>query len=381
MERPQNIIVRGRCECGKRYRIRNAQAGVTVLCPNCGRLIPITGADLQIAAANERIIPLKAETVEPLEAIPIECGQLSLAPEGSRPGLTGNQRFSHVDAILNRALQGNRSFGATYDDRIPVPSRNQSPVLVEFEPGVRGFLYDLLASFYCAGIINNALNILLIATACTIVVSMKYLWALMGFSFGLSNLSMLSLIFVLIMIPLYAVVVLYAIQFYWNVLRCTAGDEDAIPWAQSDWSLWYDGVIPLFWMLVISALCLVPYGVLLYFGPPTLTSDPLAGWIVLGIGWFFWPVAVMSVALGDSILFVRPDWLIRCILGIGPVYLVAWLTVMLAVAGWAVFLLFWQIWFWIPILGFAVNLYLGYVVFRTLGLLFRHFRGRFPWKY
>ena len=39
MEQPQPILVRGRCSCGKRYRIRNARAGITVMCPNCRRLI------------------------------------------------------------------------------------------------------------------------------------------------------------------------------------------------------------------------------------------------------------------------------------------------------------------------------------------------------
>jgi len=55
--------------------------------------------------------------------------------------------------------------------------------------------------------------------------------------------------------------------------------------------------------------------------------------------------------------------------------------VLLAVVGWCLLWRFWAIWIWIPIVGFAANLYLGYVVFRTLGLLFRHFRVRFPWKY
>ena len=56
-------------------------------------------------------------------------------------------------------------------------------------------------------------------------------------------------------------------------------------------------------------------------------------------------------------------------------------TVMLTVVGWYFFLQYWHIWILIPVVGFVVNFYFGYVVFRTLGLLFRHFRARFPWKY
>ncbi len=349
MEQPQPILVRGRCVCGKRYRIRNAQPGITVMCPNCRRLIPITEADLRAAFADARLIPLQSDTVELLDAIPVDCGELTLAPEGSRPGLTGDKMLSHEEAMLASATIGAR-------------------VLIEFEPGRRAFVHDLLASLYCAGVPGNALNILVIATACSLMAALQYLLVFLS-------------VFILLMIPIYAIILLYVIQFYWSVLRNTAGGEDVIPWAQTDWSFWHDGFKPLLWITVISLLCTLPRWLLGRYGPPALAADPVTCWVALGVGWFFWPVAVMSVALGNTILFIRPDWLIRCIIGIGPVYLVAWGAVMLAVASWYAFLQYWHIWIWIPVIGFAANLYFGYVVFRTLGLLFRHFRARFPWKY
>lgn len=338
------------------------------MCPNCRRPIPITDADLRAAEADARMIPVQTEAVEALEVIPIDYGELTLAPEGSKPGLTGRQVLSHEEALLASAVYGRSTLGATYEDMHPRPTRGGAGVLIELEPGKGAFAYDLLASFYCAGVPGNALNMLVMATACSLLAALQYLLVFLG-------------PFLLFMIPIYGIIFVYVIQFYWSVLRVTAAGDDAIPWAQADWSIWHDGFKPLVWMVGISLLCSLPRWLLGWLGAPSVATDPIACWVALGVGWFFWPVAVMSVALGNTILFARPDWLVRCVIGIGPAYLVAWLTVMIAVAGWLALWQFWWVLVWIPILPFAINLYLGYVVFRTLGLLFRHFRARFPWKY
>jgi hypothetical protein len=368
MDQPPPILVRGRCACGKRYRIRNARPGITVMCPNCRRPIPITDADLRAALADARLIPVQSETVDLQEVIPVDHGELTLAPEGSRPGLTGEKALAHEEVMLASAVRRRFALSPT-DEQGPPPVGDSGPrVLVEFEPVQRGFVHDLFASFYCAGVARNALDILVIATACSLMVALQYVLA----SFP---------ILLFFMIPIYGIVFLYAIQFYWTVLRNTAAGEDGIPWAQTHWSFWHDGFKPLIWMAVISGFCSLPAVLLAWYGLPGIAVGSPAWWLVLGVGWFFWPVAVMSVALGNTITFVRPDWLVRCAIGIGPVYVVAWVPVMIAVAGWYVFWQFANIWLWIPVIGFAVNLYFGYVVFRTLGLLFRHFRERFPWKY
>jgi hypothetical protein len=365
---PQTFLVRGRCACGKRYRIRNARAGITVTCPNCGRPITISGADLSAAQAEAQLIPVQSDSAELLEAIPVDYGELRLAREGSRPGLTGGKAFEHEAAQFAAAIRGSSLLDEDYVERRPAAAEVGARIAVEPEPVHRGFVHDLLASFYFAGVPRNALNIVLIAAACSLMVVVQYAFVLFP-------------LLLLFMVPIYGIILLYTIQFYWAVLRHTAAGEDEIPFAQTDWSFWHDGFKPLVWMVVISLLCSAPFVLLRWFGRPPLADNPALLWLLLGAGWFFWPVAVMSVALGNTILFVRPDWLIRCVVGIGPIYLVAWVTTIVAVSGWYVFLRYWGIWIWIPVAGFAVNLYFGYVVFRTLGLLFRHFRARFPWKY
>jgi len=368
MDQSSPILVRGRCACGRRYRIRNARAGVMVRCPNCQRAITLTEADLRAAAAGARLMPLQAEEVEPPEAILVDQPVLRLAPPGSRPGLTGRKAPDHDEALLARAVRG-RPPGTQYDEQA-AEAAGPGAVLVELESPGWAFLHDLLASFYFAGIPRNALNVLLIAATCWLLSLLPYALIVLG-----------PLLQAVLSLVLAAVVGLYVVQFYWSVLRMTAGGEDEIPWVQSDWSWWEDSLKPLVWLGVISAACSVPAMVVKWYGLPDLGGRVPAWWPALAAGWFFWPVAVMSVALGQTLLFCRPDWLVRCIFKIGPVYFVAWLAVMLALAALLGHLILGGAWTWVPLLGFAINLYLGYVVFRILGLLFRHFRQRFPWKF
>ncbi|HUU99190.1 MAG TPA: hypothetical protein VM487_25945, partial [Phycisphaerae bacterium] len=184
----------------------------------------------------------------------------------------------------------------------------------------------------------------------------------------------------LISIILAALVLLYVVQFYWSILTHTAGGKDELSWFDADWDLWDDAFKPLIWLAAISGLCSLPaFGLYWYVPAAYVWKDPVV-WAALIGGWFFWPVAVMSVALGNTLLFVRPDWLVRCALGIGPVYLLAWLLVMTVLVGWTAVYRFHAGLAGLPPVRLAVSLYLGYVLFRMLGLLFRHFRGRFPWK-
>jgi len=362
----QPAVVRGRCACGKRYRIRNARPDITVVCPNCRRSIPVTLTDFRLANADVSLVPFQNESELMLEAIPVDHGALRMALEGGRPGLTGVEVLGHEEAALARARRGNLAVNLTYENLRPT-SVGAPLVWAEFEPGPRAFVHDLVASFYLAGVPRNALNLLV---------------AIAGYSLLLSGTFFMKQapLLLILMIPLFFIVFLYMIQFFWAVLKLTANDEDVIRWTQDEWSFRRDCLAPLLWMCGISAMCTLPYYLLMRFSGLTLASDPTLPLLVLALGWFFWPAAVMSAALGGSIRFVRPDWLVRCVIGIGPVYLAAWLAVMLAVGGWYAFLRHWQVWLWIPVVGAAANLYFGYVLFRTLGLLFRHFRERFPWK-
>jgi hypothetical protein len=86
---------------------------------------------------------------------------------------------------------------------------------------------------------------------------------------------------------------------------------------------------------------------------------------------------------------LRPDWLVRSLVGIGPLYIVPWLLVVVTVVGGYGLLAGMERMGTIPFVGeilftiaFALlALYLGYVIFRILGLLYRHFHARLPFDF
>ena len=382
MDEQPEVLVRGKCACGRRYRIRHARPGSIVTCPNCRRTIAITDADLRIAAGEECLVPLQPEQAEQLEAILIDDVDLRPAAAGSREGLTGLTEATHDDAALSMAMHGSARFQSTAEP--PSAAAEAAARKRGITPSARNaFLADLWASFYFAGKSRNAMTVLAMGLGCS--APLVYVAFVQVFVRSMA----LSLLLFVLALLISAVVVVSVVQFYWRTLTMTAGGEDDIPVAEPDWGFWDDVLRPVVWVVVITALCALPaLAVRRFFpsaGPNAVILQVAAG----AAGSLFWPVAVMSVSIGQSIMFVRPDWLLRCMLGIGPVYLVAWLQVMAVAAA-----LIWSVvyspmpGYWpLPmqlvgmVAGMVLALYLGYVLFRTLGLLYRHFHSRFPWRF
>lgn len=364
MEQPQPILVRGRCACGKRYRIRNAQPGVTVVCPVCRRPIPITEADLRAAFNETRLIPVQTETVELLEAIPVDHGELSLAAEGSRPGLTGELAYAHEDAALYTAMRGNPLAGRS---TLELPGRAVQRFFarIEPEPVERRYWHDLLASFYLARDWRNVPSLLIVATAFTL----------------LAMLLQLPKLGLFLLFPVLVGLAVFVAQYLWATLRRTAFGEDRVPAVASENSLWHDGFKPLFWVVLVAAVCTAPAWSLHVIGSLAVPIDPPFILLALAGGWFLWPVAMMSVGLGNSIALLRPDYLVKCIGKLGGAYFAAWATMGLAMAAVAALAIAGQKWPWIGLAVCAAGMYVLYVMFRTLGLLYRHYHEKFPWRF
>ena len=160
MAEQEETIVRGRCACGRRFRIRNAQAGLTVTCPNCQRPITLTRADLVAAAADQPLIPLQPEHAEPLDAILVDDAELRPAAAGSRPGLTGQQMHAHDEALLARAL--NVGLRPSMTSTTPAADRptDDAKKAATPESRPRTFLADLVGSFVFAGDTKSAATFL-----------------------------------------------------------------------------------------------------------------------------------------------------------------------------------------------------------------------------
>lgn len=359
----QSVLVR--CVCGRKYRIAGAAAGARTTCPACGSLIEVTDADLETGFSPDGLIRVRDEPAEARDAIPVSDEPVRPAGRGEPLGLTGRADYSTEDALLATALSGRAP-------SLSSPTGGGEPLRR------RPFLDDLLASFYFAGNRNNALNVLITSLPFSILTLVT-----VGLPF----------IFKPIAIPFWFIVVAYIIQFYWQVLRDTARGDDEIPWFDTDWDVWSDVIWPVWWVGGVSLLCSAPAILLTVYTPG---ASPALYWALLAGGWFFWPVCVMSVAIGHHIAFLRPDWIVRCVIGIGLPYVSAWLLTMLTLAGWyltsylsAGASVLRSAPVFVQVVGLAIlvtvssaaNLYFGYVLFRNLGVLFRHFRTRLPWKF
>ncbi|MFO0839241.1 MAG: hypothetical protein U1D55_12050 [Phycisphaerae bacterium] len=355
---PTAPVIHGRCACGCRFRIRNAAPGIAVSCPRCSRAISITDADLRAAFMNEPVALLQGDSAGAPMAELVDYGELRLAEKDARPGLTGRTEESHEEAMLMRALAGGLSLG--------LPSGSGTSRSIATSAGLpparaRTFVEDVFLSFVFAGVANNALNILATSSIASLAVAL-----LIVLPFGMGFICLIPLVGV----------VLYLVQFCWSVAKNTANGEDEIPWFEADWDLMEDAVWPALQILGVSFLCTVPALLVAAVFPSDVVL--LAA---LAAGWFFWPVAILSLSVGDSVMMLRPDLLVRCIFGIGPAYLLAW-GVSIAVAFlWSIALTYgWRL-LYIPVVGVALWYYLSYVLYRTIGLLFRHFRHRLPWRF
>lgn len=364
-------VVRGECGCGRKLRIRNAQPGIQITCPSCSRLIAITAEDISRGSIAADFIHVQPDQDLQnrdalLEAIPVSSAAVvRLAREGARVGLTEGITFGSEDGALRTAMSGR--VGA-------LPGASTFGLTASAGPRrLRSFSMDLLASFYFAGVWNNALNIL--ATALVMCIAMAV--------------SSLMLVWIIV-VPVFLVASAYSMHFNFLVFDTTVAGEDEVPWFETNWDFWEDVVGPIYRLGAVSLLCSLPAMVLAYFMRPTTAAEFTGLAVVLAAGWLFWPIGVMTITLGNSILCFRPDVLLRSMIAIGPRYFLAYGLCIVVMFGWL------SVPLWLPKTGVtaldvlitltwafirpAINLYFGFVLFRTLGLLYRHFHTRLPWR-
>lgn len=365
MQAESGSVVRGRCACGRRYRIRNAVAGVHVQCPACGRTIAITHADLRASDDVLALAPLQDETGEMPEVILVSQGELQLAPGGSRPGLNGRLFHDSPESQVAQALTG-RLAGLT-----PAPTEGGAALRsADDRPEHRRFAEDIVATFHLGGYTSNLANLM----ATTVVCGLLGAIALSAMRIGL--LTWISLI-------LYGLILMTMFHFFSTVLHESAQGRRELAWLASDWDFVDDVVRPALTMIGASILCSLPAWIVWWTAPDAVARFPAIYWAALATGWFFWPAVVMSVLLGGGVGCLRPDLLVRTVTACDWAYPLVWLLLVGVGVGWRMageLVSAAQL----PSLvvaaaGPLITLYFGYVVFRILGLTYFHYRARMPW--
>jgi|GEM_PF-988075 len=373
MAEPETTLVRGRCACGKRFRIRNAAAGSAVSCPNCRRVISITADDIASALDESGLVPIQPETSDALEAIPIDHGELRLAGEGSRPGLTGGKVYDHNEAQIAHAMRGWRSLSRTVEELAGEHTVHRGGFAVGSAKGTQSFAMDLLDSFVLAGKWRNALVVLATALGAwlpTLLISIPML--------GFARLLVAGIVAV--------AVIGYTVQFFWSVMNTTANGDDELSLFQADWDWMDDAIRPALTLVFVSVFCSLPAIAAQLWGlPPAFAARGVFVAGLLGAGWILWPMAVLLTSVSGTFTALRPDRIVRCILAVGPAYMSAVLAVFASLGLFAgyIYALGWValapiVRAALSVAGFPLNFYFGYVLFRNLGLIYRHFGARLP---
>jgi hypothetical protein len=169
----------------------------------------------------------------------------------------------------------------------------------------------------------------------------------------------------------------YTYAFMQNVIQSSARGEQAMP----DWpeisAFWDDMVVPFFQFASIWLLCLGPGIALMLFW-----KSPLAGVPLLLLGLFCLPMAILTVAMADSITGLNPFIIFS---GIGKVPLPYLATcgiflVVIAVTHGIQMLLKWT---GVPILPTVISTFISLygltVEMRLLGLLYYTNKARLAW--
>ena len=168
----------------------------------------------------------------------------------------------------------------------------------------------------------------------------------------------------------------YQFAFMQNIIQSSARGDPAMP----DWpeisAFWDDLVVPFFQFTCIWCLCLGPGIAVMLF------VSPLAGVPLIFLGLFCLPMALLTVAMADSLLGFNPLTIFSSIGKVPLPYLTIcgiFLVIIALVHGLQMFLA----WTDIPILPTVVSTFVGLygitVEMRLLGLLYHTNKARLAW--
>jgi hypothetical protein len=181
--------------------------------------------------------------------------------------------------------------------------------------------------------------------------------------------------------------------FLINTITEIARGEDTLP-SVSVSDVWEDLVRPA-WLFVASMVLVEIPAIVLLVARPDTTAIHLP-WILALVGLFCWPAAILMVAIGDGFRALWPHLVLRTILSAFGAYVAVWCLLLLAalpiflpILVKAGYVPGWPVAFGDAggparivsgLLGCVAESYTMVVSMRLIGLYYRHFKGRFPWR-
>jgi hypothetical protein len=192
----------------------------------------------------------------------------------------------------------------------------------------------------------------------------------------------------------------YIFAYMFDVLVSTAGGEDELPNLPvlTDW--WDDIIRPYllfqfsFLYALLPGIAALIYFLISFYGSEveTFPANQLVLLVALfGLGLFFWPMTIMGLALGGSIVTIRPDYVLRSIMGTFFPYLACCVSLYLCCLAWGISHFSFSAvvakegsiagYILIGLAGQIGGLCLWIYAMRTMGLLYRHYKHRLAWDF
>lgn len=355
------------CDCGATFDVDDRYAGRRGHCFECGRsvAVPDPAVDEEEAGAialapidtsDTPSVPVRRPPADRLLPGSEPAAPTGQAPPAEKPVQTVYRHASDRDAIL-------------------------AP---EF-----GFWHDALRSFYLfldpdnlfaclfVWVLHVFLGALSYATAQPPAIPGPAIWII----------PLLSLLFQLVLVS-------WLCGFYLDIILETARGEDALPPLAMEGNPWSDLLRPLSLFVGSWVAVLLPAGLCLAAEPLAGRAvDPLIVLGLAGLGVFFWPSTILTIAIGDSLGAIRPVLIVRTVARSFLPYLAIWVLLLAAIGLFVV-----------PIVGITTGVldntplagllgggwtpyvitsvlagYLMIVIMRIIGLYYRHFKSDFAW--
>jgi hypothetical protein len=212
-------------------------------------------------------------------------------------------------------------------------------------------------------------------------------WLLLGWFVAYAFLSFLGFVLSivpfagLILVPVVALMIATFICYLTKIIGETARGEDAPP----DWPditcLWEQLLRPLLLMVAAGAVSFGPIGLCNVARFHEVAIPPVVDWSLLMLGLAYFPMALLAVALYESIAGLNPILVVRSIFRVGPSYFTA-----LLIMAWIYFLGWLSMIYVLPyvpmfggVLSGGVLMYMLMAEMRILGLIYRYHEDRIDW--
>jgi len=328
--------IRVRCSCGKRLAFPDGTEGRYGKCKQCGQRVLI-----------------QQETQE-------AAGDLGAGGDGSKPATEAYNEDSQW-------LPGYR--GQAGD-----------AVIQRAGPHVRrrGFWSDVGRSFVFFTDTDNLFSFLIVVVVNFLIAVSEVMAYLGAFALG-------------VIVGAW-ILRCWLFAFLINTITEVARGEDTLP-SVSVSDVWEDLVRPA-WLFVASMVLVeVPAIVLLVVRHDTTAIH--VPWIPGLAGLFCWPAVVLMVAIGDGFRALWPHLVLRTILSAFGAYvavwcllILAWLPIFVPILANAGYLPAWSVFsgggggarIAAGLVGCVAESYTMIVSMRLIGLYYRHFKDRFPWR-